>query len=183
MMILGALAAAGLASAAAAQPASGYQSPWGRCCGARAWPQGPGMGSGMMGPGMMGPGGAMARNRAAMMGAMPAAYARLSNPLPQTAATVEHGARVYAANCESCHGVTGFGDGPAGRTLSPPPANLAWLSRMPMSRWDSLMYWTVAEGGAPVGSAMPAFKQSLSDKDIWSVIAYIQARLPVTHAR
>ena len=183
-------AGASLLTAAAAQTQAPEQSPWGRCCGARAWPQGPGMmgsgmmGSGMMGPGMMGPGaGSMARNRAAMMGGVPPAYAGLRNPLLQTRETVEHGAKVYEANCASCHGVTGQGDGPAGRALSPPPANLAWLSRMPMSRWDPFMYWTVAEGGVPVGTAMPSFKNSLSKDDTWAVIAYIQAHLPATHAR
>lgn len=138
----------------------------------------------MMGPGMMGSGaGSMARNRVAMIGGVPPAYARLSNPLPQTSATIERGGKVYEDNCASCHGVTGLGDGPAGRSLSPPAANLAWLSRMPMSRWDPFMYWTVAEGGAPFGTAMPSFKASLSETDTWAVIAYIQARLPATHAR
>jgi mono/diheme cytochrome c family protein len=120
----------------------------------------------------------MARNHAAMMGGVPAPYTTLSNPLPRTQATVERGGKVYAANCASCHGGTGLGDGPAGRGLTPPPYNLAWLSRMPMSNWDPFMYWTVAEGGAPAGSAMPAFKDSLSKEDTWAVIAYIQAHLP-----
>jgi hypothetical protein len=60
----------------------------------------------------------------------------------------------------------------------PPLANLALPSQMPMVQWDSFMYWTVAEGGAQFGSAMPAFKDALSKDDIWAVIAYIQAHLP-----
>jgi len=40
------------------------------------------------------------------------------------------------------------------------------------------MYWTIAEGGAQFGTAMPAFKNALSSDDIWAVTAYIQARLP-----
>lgn len=185
-MLVASVAASGIiASAAVPQPQTPYQSPWGRCCGIGPWPQAPGtMGPGMMGPGMMGPGaGSMARNHAAMMGGVPPAYAGLRNLLPQTSATVERGAKVYEANCASCHGFTGLGDGPAGRALTPRPANLAWLSRMPMSRWDPFMYWTVAEGGAPFGTAMPSFKDSLSKEDTWAVIAYIQARLPATHAK
>jgi mono/diheme cytochrome c family protein len=133
---------------------------------------------GMMGGrgGMMG--GSMARNHAAMMGGLPAAYASLRNPLPMNAGTVERGAEVYKANCASCHGPTGYGDGPAASSLNPRPANLAWLSRMPMSRWDPFMFWTVSEGGAPFGTAMPSFKDSLSDADRWAVIGYIQAHLP-----
>jgi mono/diheme cytochrome c family protein len=134
---------------------------------------GQGFGGGMMG-------GSMARNHTAMMGGLPKAYAQLRNPLPVTRATLERGEGIYAANCASCHGATGYGDGPAARELNPPPANLAWLSRMPMGRWDAFMYWTVAEGGAPFGTGMPAFKSALPSKDIWAAVAYIQARLPAS---
>jgi mono/diheme cytochrome c family protein len=138
----------------------------------------------MMGGGQGGMmGGSTARNHAAMAGSIPAAYANLRNPLPQTAATVERGAKVYAATCASCHGQTGYGDGPAASGLNPRPANLAWLSRMPMSRWDPFMFWTVSDGGAPFGTAMPSFKDSLSEADRWAVIAYIQAHLPPETAR
>ena len=145
--------------------------PWGQCCGMDQWP----MDHGMTGQGMMG---SMPRHHEAMMSGIPAPYASLSNPLPQTIETVDRGAAIYVQNCASCHGATGRGDGEAGSNLSPPPGNLAWLSQMPMARWDPFIYWTVAEGGAEFGSAMPAFKDTLSRDDIWAVIAYIQARLP-----
>ena len=125
----------------------------------------------------------MARNEAAMAGKVPAGYAGVRNPLPKTAATIERGARVYARHCASCHGATGLGDGPDGLALSPRPASLAWLSRMPIIRWDPFMYWTVAEGGAAFDTAMPAFRRKLSRDDRWAAIAYIQARLPRTGRR
>jgi mono/diheme cytochrome c family protein len=154
--------------------------PWDRCCGTSPWPMGPGMmGRGMMGQGMMGSGyGSMPRQHFAMMSGILAPYNSLSNPLPRTRDTVQRGGAVYEQNCASCHGTTGTGDGPVGRTLSPLPANLALLSQMPIGQWDPFMYWTVAEGGAQFGSAMPAFKNALSKDEIWEVIAYIQARLP-----
>jgi mono/diheme cytochrome c family protein len=133
----------------------------------------------MMGQGMMGSEyGSMPRHHFAMMSGIPETYAMLRNALPRTRQTLERGAAVYEKNCVSCHGPTGQGDGAAGRTLSPRPGNLAWLAQMPMVQWDPFMYWTVAEGGAQFGSAMPAFKDGLSKDDIWAVIAYIQARLP-----
>lgn len=158
-------------SSMAQQAQSQRRVPWGQCCGMGQWPMGPGM----MGQGMMG---SMPRHHFAMMSGVPASYRGLSNPLPRTRETVEQGAKVYEASCASCHGETGAGDGEAGRNLSPAPGNLAWLSRMPMVQWDPFMYWTVAEGGAQFGTAMPAFKDTLSKDDIWAVVAYIQARLP-----
>jgi mono/diheme cytochrome c family protein len=141
---------------------------WGGCCGMGRW---------HMGPGWSGPG-PMPRHHMAMMWGIPAPYTSMINPLPISRATVERGATVYAENCASCHGKTGLGDGEAGRDLSPPPGNLAWLSQMPMAQWDSFLYWTIAEGGVQFGTAMPAFKDTLAKDDIWAVTAYIQARLP-----
>ncbi|MBI1182519.1 MAG: c-type cytochrome [Alphaproteobacteria bacterium] len=175
---VGALVA--FAAIASAPPASSGQAPapeqpaaaspqWGGWHGMMGhWP----MGRGWQGPGPM------PRHHLAMMWGVPAPYAGMTNPLPRTQATLDAGAAVYTENCVSCHGKEGLGDGEAGRDLSPPPGNLAWLSEMPMSRWDGFVYWTVAEGGAPLGTAMPAFKDSLSPDQIWAVTAYIQAHLP-----
>jgi mono/diheme cytochrome c family protein len=112
------------------------------------------------------------------MWGIPAPYQQMRNPLPASEATIHKGAAVYQTHCLSCHGPTGLGDGEAGRNLSPPPGNLQWLSQMPMSRWDSFMYWTIAEGGVSFGTAMPAFKDKLSRDEIWAVTAYVQAHLP-----
>jgi mono/diheme cytochrome c family protein len=156
----------GIRALAVAQPMMG-QSPWNQLNGMGPWHMGPGM--------MMG---AAPRHQLAMMPGIPEPYRSMSNPLPRSADTVEFGALVYHQNCASCHGVTGRGDGLAARELSPRPANLAWLSRMPMVEWDPFMYWTIAEGGAPLGTAMPPFKDVMAKDDISSVIAYIQAQLP-----
>lgn len=158
-----------------AQQTQAGQNTWNGCCGAKRWPMGPGM----MGPGMMGPGGSsMQRHHFAMMSGIPSPYDSFKNPLPQSRETVDKGGVTYEKSCLPCHGPTGQGDGEAGRNLSPPPGNLAWLSQMPMVRWDPFMYWTIAEGGAAFGTAMPAFKGTLTENDIWAVTAYIQARLP-----
>jgi mono/diheme cytochrome c family protein len=164
--------------AMAQQPQSAV--PWNQCCGISPWPMGQGvMGPGMMGPGMMGSGyGGSPRHRFAMTSGVPEPYRSMTNPLPRTPETVKRGAAIYEKNCVACHGATGEGNGAAARNLSPPPTNLAWLARMPMAQWDSFLYWSVAEGGAQFKSAMPAFKDVLSKDDLWSVVAYIQARMP-----
>ncbi len=152
--------------------AAGGHMGWGRWGGGQMW---------HMGPGWDGAG-PMPRHHVAMMWGIPEPYASMTNPLPRSQATVDRGAAVYAANCQSCHGEKGYGDGEAGRGLSPPPGNLAWLSDMPMARWDPFIYWTVAEGGSQFGTAMPAFKDTLSADEIWAVAAYIQAHLPASKA-
>ena len=169
------LLAAGVAGALFGSAAFVLAQPMG---GGPGWGGGPGM----MGPrGGMGPGGGMGyspRRPYAMHGGLPDAYARAANPLPRNRATIERGARVYAANCASCHGKTGRGDGEAAKGLNPPPANLAWLADTRVGQWDPYMFWTVSEGGAQFNTAMPAFKETLPKEDIWSAIAYIQAQLP-----
>lgn len=168
-----ALLAAGVAIAAKppSQPDSAGTEP-----GLDPWPAGASPMGGMMGGGMSGI--SLPRHHAVMHNGVPAPYTNLVSPLPKTRATVERGRAVYEKNCTSCHGEAGAGDGPAARALVPHPAYLALLSQMPIAQWDSFMYWTVAEGGKPVGSAMPAFKATLSKDDTWAVIAYIQAHLP-----
>ena len=144
------------------------------------------MGQGMVGQGMMGPHsmmghdmmmGSMVRHQQAMMYGIPEPYRSARNPLPNSAETLQHGAQVYAENCAACHGARGFGDGPAAAQLSPRPADLAWLARSHMVG-DQYIYWTVADGGQPVGSAMPAFKGVLSQRDIWAVVTYVRHGMP-----
>lgn len=140
---------------------------------------GQGMRGGMMGgPGMGGMMGSMPRRRQAMMRGVPAPYAALVDPLPPTARTVREGRAIYAENCASCHGPAGRGDGEAGKDLTPPPANLAWLARSRFGRWNAYLYWAIAEGGEPFGTAMPAFKDSLTAEEAWALITYLQAGLP-----
>ena len=129
---------------------------------------------GVTGPGMTAN---LARHHLVMMYGIPAPYRSLIDPFPRTRARLGRGAAVFQQNCAACHGLNGRGEGPERQRLWPPPANLAWLAHTPTSRSDPYMYWTIAEGGTPVGSGMPAFKRTLSTTDIWSVIAYVREGL------
>lgn len=108
---------------------------------------------------------------------VPEPYASMHNPLADSQAAAGRGAAVYTDNCAACHGAIGEGDGPAGRRLSPQPGDLAWLAETKISLSDGFMYWTIAEGGVPVRSKMPAYKDKLSPDDIWSAITFIRTRL------
>lgn len=135
-------------------------------------PNGPMMGP-MMGSSHMD----VIRPRYVMMYGIPEPYRDASNPLPPTAENIKAGGALYAANCMACHGVGGYGNGPAGADLNPPPANIATFVRTAMAT-DPYLFWTLSEGGKPLGTAMPAFKDTLSAADRWKIILYLRAGLP-----
>lgn len=131
-------------------------------------------GSSMMmgGPGTMGQTNVQRRSQAAM-GGVPAPYGGLTDPLPNTPATVAMGKRLYTANCAACHGASGEGDGPAAAGLSPAPSNLRALAHSPAGRDDYLM-WAISAGGGAYGTAMPAFKDSLPEDARWQIVRYLE---------
>ena len=51
------------------------------------------------------------------------------------------------------------------------------MIRMPMMA-DEYLLWAISEGGAPFGTDMPAFKDALSQDEIWQIIAYMRAGFP-----
>ena len=118
----------------------------------------------------------MARRRAVRRGDIPQAYRTARNPLDGSQKVMALGKTVYDENCVACHGAQGRGDGEAGRDLDPKPAD---LTRMRYWRFDSdqLIFYAVSEGGARFGSDMPGFKDSLSDKERWAVVRYVQRGL------
>ena len=109
---------------------------------------------------------------------IPEPFADMTNPLPRRAKTLQRGRDIYTEHCASCHGKGGTGDGPEAKDLDPSPGNLVWLSDIPEKQWDAYIYWTTAEGGARLGTAMPAYGDTLTSEEIWAVSAYIQANLP-----
>jgi mono/diheme cytochrome c family protein len=141
----------------------------------------PGGGRGMMmGPGMRGRGpgmmmgSSMQRHRWAMMGGMPVAYRGLRNPVASSARVISEGEALYRASCAACHGDSGEGNGPAASGLYPPPANLRWLMGRPMVN-DGYLMWAISEGGGGIGTAMPAFKDALSESERWKIIRYLES--------
>jgi mono/diheme cytochrome c family protein len=134
--------------------------------------RGMGYGSGMRhGPGHKGN---PIRHRIIRHGAgIPSLYLGKKNPLSSTRPTIAAGKKLYSENCASCHGVFGAGDGEAGRELNPKPANLAFL----MDKWiatDDFLFWSISEGGAPLKTDMPAFKEQLTEEQRWQITQYLR---------
>jgi len=88
---------------------------------------------------------------------------------PTNVPDIKLGAKVYAENCASCHGLTGNGDGPAGKALDPTPIAFTDKDRASQRSLFAL-YQAVSQGIS--GTAMPAFAQ-LSENDRWAVATYL----------
>jgi mono/diheme cytochrome c family protein len=75
-----------------------------------------------------------------------------------------------------------MGDGEVAKSLSPSPALLAHMIQMPMSV-DEYMLWSISDGGAALGTAMPAYKDVLTKDEIWEIVTYMRAGFPVDQAQ
>ncbi|MBI4816085.1 MAG: c-type cytochrome [Deltaproteobacteria bacterium] len=100
----------------------------------------------------------------------------------EIAAAVARGERAFRSHCVTCHGVTGRGDGPSARWLSPRPRDLVrgefkWRTtptgEMPTDR-DLLR--TIDEG-AP-GTAMPSFRKRLPEQMRRDLVQYVKTFCP-----
>lgn len=103
----------------------------------------------------------------------PPEYAGKTNPKANDAASAAAGKDLYAINCTSCHGEAAMGDGPTAASLDPKPKPLAAEMN---SLSDDYLFWRISEGGAfpPFNSAMPAWKASLTEDQIWQIITHLR---------
>ena len=84
---------------------------------------------------------------------------------------INKGGELYQANCASCHGDQGLGDGAAGATLDPPPRDLTTNDGWVNGRKISDMYKTLEEGIE--GSGMTAYDY-MPIKDRFAIIHYVR---------
>ncbi len=119
------------------------------------------------------------RHRTYNMGRIPKEYKGLKNPLKPTKENLAAGEKIWKEQCVACHGESGRGDGPAGKALNPPAADLAFIITRPIAQ-DDFLFWTISEGGLQFGTAMPAYKNILSEKQRWQVILYLRKKFTGT---
>ena len=98
--------------------------------------------------------------------AAPARASAKKNPVAGDAASIGRGKTVYTAECFTCHGTTGKGDGPQAKDLETNPGNLTNLQ----GQSDGALFWKVSEGKKP----MPTFTSKLTEQQRWDVVNYIK---------
>jgi putative copper resistance protein D len=100
---------------------------------------------------------------------------KLKNPEPYNAESSEAGRRLYQRHCASCHGPNGKGDGAMALSGGTP-------SDLTDSTWDygstdGEIFAAIRDG---VSSDMLAYKEKLSEKQIWQLVNFIRSIGPKT---
>ncbi len=82
------------------------------------------------------------------------------------------GHTLFETNCVTCHGKNGAGDGKLAATLDPKPTDLSSGDRI-ASISPFQVYNTISMGVE--GTAMPAFGQKITDKQLWQIAFYVKS--------
>ncbi|MBT5551376.1 MAG: c-type cytochrome [Nitrospina sp.] len=113
----------------------------------------------------------------------------LTNPLKKDPKAINQGGTLYTKHCFFCHGDLLDGNGVFGKSFSPAPANFTRLDSI-LSRPQAYTFWRIMKGGQglpnkyePWNSAMPAWEETLSEKDVWKIITYIYETAGQWHAK
>jgi len=89
-------------------------------------------------------------------------------PTTPEATSLNEGKSLFAANCASCHGDTGAGNGPAAGALAPSPTNFQLKEPTEERAWE------VLENGVP-GTAMPPWQTQLSANQRHALIEFVRS--------
>ncbi|MDQ2674226.1 MAG: c-type cytochrome, partial [Chloroflexota bacterium] len=88
---------------------------------------------------------------------------------PPASPDAVRGEAIYLANCASCHGRDGSGDGPIETVPHPPP-----LAEVVPGTTSGELSYRIAYGVA--GTPMPAFAGTLTRDERWALVAYLRER-------
>jgi mono/diheme cytochrome c family protein len=92
----------------------------------------------------------------------------LKNPFVGNHKATNDGKEMYNQMCVLCHGSQGQGNGEAGRTLQPNPAN--FLALNVKNQTDGAIFWKITNGNAP----MATYFEILNDDQRWKLVNYIR---------
>lgn len=90
------------------------------------------------------------------------------NPLKPSEKNIALGNKIYKKMCWSCHGENGKGNGPAGVSLDPMPADFS--TDKFQNQTDGAIYWKLSTGRG----AMAPYENNLSEDQRWSIVNYLR---------
>ncbi len=93
----------------------------------------------------------------------------------QISPLASQGRPLFLHYCAACHGVSGDGDGYNAEQLDKEPAELSNIKFIAKKK-DSQIYRVIKFGGHGVKKShlMPVFGHTLSEEEIWSLVAYVR---------
>jgi len=102
-----------------------------------------------------------------------AVAAKITNPVPATAASIAAGRKTYMLLCSRCHGPAGKGDG-GGAGAGGQPADFTddvWE----FGSSDGEIFAAIAEG---TSADMESYAERISATEIWSLVHYLRSLKP-----
>jgi len=118
------------------------------------------------------------RRKAAKNGEIPRRYRDMRNSVGHTVSAIAAGAGLYQSHCAACHGPRGAGDGPRAQRASARMPDLGYTVDQDYAT-DAYLMWKIMQAA---GHA-PGFKDKLSERQVWRIIAYLRAGLPEADTR
>src|SRR3954468_11225645 len=91
-----------------------------------------------------------------------------------TPESIANGETLYKRQCQTCHGATGLGDGPASKYLKGKLPNFTDKTVMSKMKEEEI-HETVTNGVKTEVGTMPAFKTKLKPEEIQDVINYVHS--------
>src|SRR3989338_3541771 len=90
---------------------------------------------------------------------------------------ITKGRDLFSYYCSPCHGWKGKGDGFNAKNLDPQPRDLSDGKERYMEKLDNMHLFKVISGGGKAidkSHIMPSYGDTLSEKEMWSLVAFIR---------
>jgi mono/diheme cytochrome c family protein len=100
---------------------------------------------------------------------------KIKNPEPSNSESIEAGKKLYQRFCASCHGPQGKGDG--GLALAGGTPSDLTDDTWDFGSTDGEIFVAIRDG---VSADMLAYKEKLTEKQIWQVVNYLRSLGPKT---